>query len=639
MSGATKILAAAGGAGGEGEYVEDVFSIDLWTGDGSSQAIENGIDLSNEGGMVWIKNRVNGDSIAFSHSLFDPTIGLNIRMKSDSSGAEQSVASTLTSFNTDGYDLGTGNSVNYSNAADFVGWTFRKANGFFFQDEVVKAVSTNRTVDLSSLGTVGMVAVKRTDSAGSWYVWHKDLSAGKLLYLEQTAGEATLGEITMSGATLTLEDGVITDGTYLVYAWAHDSQVFGSDSDQSIIKCGTYSSNGSLTGPQISLGWEPQYLLIKRVDAGSAYNWLLMDITRGIGFKVNKYLKADTSAAEANTGSAVGLRADGFQILTNTAALNNEDEDGEYIYMAIRRPMKTPEAGTEVFTAFQGTNAGSASVKAYTAGFPVDMAFHTRTEASQDNYWSSRLTWPSYLISNTDADETTASTWTFDSLTQFFNDYGANTSFAYMFKRGPGFMDVVAYTGTFVAGTVAHGLGVIPEMIIVKDRDDTLDWAVYHADVGSTHQGRLNSTNAFADHSGYWNDTDPTDAVFTVGAYSRTNASGDGFIAILFATLEGISKVGSYTADATLTTIDCGFAATARFILIKRTDDDGDWYYWDSVRGIVAGNDPYLLLNENDVEVTDTDYIDPDNSGFQITAAGSSTINIDTATYIFLAIA
>jgi hypothetical protein len=59
----------------------------------------------------------------------------------------------------------------------------------------------------------------------------------------------------------------------------------------------------------------------------------------------------------------------------------------------------------------------------------------------------------------------------------------------------------------------------------------------------------------------------------------------------------GVSKVGSYTGTGTTLSIDCGFTAGARFILIKRTDSTGDWYVWDTARGIIAGNDPYLLLN------------------------------------------
>ena len=74
--------------------------------------------------------------------------------------------------------------------------------------------------------------------------------------------------------------------------------------------------------------------------------------------------------------------------------------------------------------------------------------------------------------------------------------------------------------------------------------------------------------------------------------------------------------------------------------MIKRYDSTGDWYVYDTARGIAAGDDAYILMNgPAAAEVTGTDYVDPDNSGFQITAAGSGTINIDTATYIFLAIA
>ena len=79
--------------------------------------------------------------------------------------------------------------------------------------------------------------------------------------------------------------------------------------------------------------------------------------------------------------------------------------------------------------------------------------------------------------------------------------------------------------------------------------------------------------------------------------------------------------------------MDCGFTSGARFVLLKRTDASGDWYVWDSERGIVSGNDPYLLLNSTAAEVTNTDYIDPLASGFTITS------NFTAGDYIFYAIA
>ena len=105
-------------------------------------------------------------------------------------------------------------------------------------------------------------------------------------------------------------------------------------------------------------------------------------------------------------------------------------------------------------------------------------------------------------------------------------------------------------------------------------------------------------------------------------------------VAFLFATLAGISKVGTFShTNGSSTDVDCGFSSGSSYIIVKRTDSTGDWYVWDSARGIVSGNDPYLALNSTDNPVTNTDLIDPLNSGFQI-ASGFTTGN-----YIFYAIA
>ena len=107
----------------------------------------------------------------------------------------------------------------------------------------------------------------------------------------------------------------------------------------------------------------------------------------------------------------------------------------------------------------------------------------------------------------------------------------------------------------------------------------------------------------------------------------------------LFATCKGVSKVGSYTGTGALQTIACGFTSGARFVLIKRTDSTGDWYVWDSTRGITSGNDPYLLMNSTPAEVIATNYVDTDTAGFKVTAAAPADINAVGGTYIFLAIA
>jgi len=117
------------------------------------------------------------------------------------------------------------------------------------------------------------------------------------------------------------------------------------------------------------------------------------------------------------------------------------------------------------------------------------------------------------------------------------------------------------------------------------------------------------------------------------------NYAGDDMIAYLFASVNGISKIGTYTGTGNDLDVNCGFTNGARFVLVKRTDSSGDWYMWDSLRGIVAGNDPYLLINQQAAQVTNQDYIDPLSSGFTITSSAPAALNNSGGTYIFYAIA
>jgi hypothetical protein len=213
----------------------------------------------------------------------------------------------------------------------------------------------------------------------------------------------------------------------------------------------------------------------------------------------------------------------------------------------------------------------------------------------------------------------------------------------YEFRRAPGFFDVVAYTGTNTAGqnAVPHNLGAVPELIIYKARTGATNvaWYVYSAGLGIDYYLLLNGSNAKTNFS-LSNGVSPTSSNFyTTPGDSATSATGYTYIAYLFASCPGVSKVGSYTGTGTTLNIDCGFTAGARFVLIKRTDSTGDWYVWDTARGIVSGNDPYLLLNSAAAEVTGTDYIDPLSSGFQISSTAPAAINANGGSFIYLAIA
>lgn len=631
------ISVAGGAGGGEGLYVDDVFSTFLYTGNKpSSQTITNGIDLSGEGGMVWIKRR----ETAGNHVLYDTERGATKSLYPAETDAENTRTGGLTSFNSNGFSIGSNSYENYAGDS-IVSWTFRKAPGFF---DVVTYSGTGSAQNIShSLGSVpGMIIIHCRDGSHDWEVYHRSLggnSSIKLNSYDTSRSDSTIWNNTnptSSAFTVGTSSNVNQNGhEYVAYIFAHDEQSFGTDEDESIIKCGYYVGNGSNDGPEINLGFEPQFLLYK--GSTQAANWEIIDVLRGMPRGTSmKVLRANTNAAEFTDFSTYPTST-GFKI-TNNGGSNNASGKA-YIYMAIRRPHKPPTAGTEVFDIKART---SANPNLFSIALPyADAAWNKITNSTGSWMISSRLTDRKWMRFNETQAEQDANAgnleWDYNyKVNPYFwsnNDSEVN----YILKRAPGFFDVVAYTGTGSAQNINHNLESVPEMIICKARDVGYNWTIYNSSSGATKRLRFNNNPHSSQTS--WNNTAPTSSVFTVGSDANTNNSSTNYIAYLFATLDGVSKIGSFSGTGSNINVDCGFTAGARFVLIKRTDNDGDWYVWDSARGIVSGNDPYLLMNSNAAEVTNTDYVDPLSSGFTVTSSAPAALNTSGGTYLFLAIA
>jgi hypothetical protein len=304
-----------------------------------------------------------------------------------------------------------------------------------------------------------------------------------------------------------------------------------------------------------------------------------------------------------------------------------------------------------VYNAVSRTGTGSAATITG-IGFAPDLLDNQRTTAGSYTGFFDRLRGGGTLLyralddpDTTVTGQTTQFNTTMDGFavgTSTASDSGNNNTVPYIwhcYKRAPSVFDIVCYTGTGVARTVTHNLAAVPELMIVKRRSSAEDWLTYSSATGNTKYLYINGVATAQVDSRMWNDTTPTSSVFTVGTYGGVNSSGGTFVAYLFATCAGVSKVGSYTGTGALQTIPCGFTTGARFILIKRTDSTGDWYVYDSTRGITSGNDPYLLWNTTGAEVTGTNYVDTDTTGFKVTAAAPAGLNASGGTYIFLAIA
>ena len=219
----------------------------------------------------------------------------------------------------------------------------------------------------------------------------------------------------------------------------------------------------------------------------------------------------------------------------------------------------------------------------------------------------------------------------------------ANTNDIYWaFARAPGFFDVVCYTGTSIARTVNHNLGVVPELMIAKSRSTggtNRGWWVYAAPLGNAQALYLNATDN-AQVTSIWNSTTPTSTVFSVDGAYLVNESGTTYVWYGFASCPGVQSIQSFVGDGTTgRTINCGFTGGARFVCIKATSTTGSWWTFDSARGIVTNNDPALQLNSTAAEVTSADAIDTAASGFIVNQEATCSLNASGVTYLVWAIA
>ena len=198
---------------------------------------------------------------------------------------------------------------------------------------------------------------------------------------------------------------------------------------------------------------------------------------------------------------------------------------------------------------------------------------------------------------------------------------------------------IVSYTGTGSNATIGHGLGVTPKWIIVKQRNATRSWEVFHSSIPSmnTKYIELNTTAAASTYSPVWGGTDPTSTTFHVGTDNSTNNNSGSFIAYCFAEKKGYSKFGSYTGNQNT---DGPFVYTGfrpAWVMVKRTDSTSDWLICDSKRPGFNPIDDKLFPNTSQAEdpYESFDFV---SNGFKITSAGTGH-NASGANMIYMAFA
>ena len=332
VSGATLLL-----EGAEATGVASTFSTTLYTGNSGTQTITNGIDLAGDGGMVWGKVRSISDNpwIVDSENGIGSNGTYNYLQTNLTTGLSNFGDRSVSSFNSDGFTLANSTNDQFNLSPEtYVSWTFKKQAKFF---DIVTYTGTGSAQTIAhNLGSVpGCIIVKQTNGARDWPVYHRGIDATNPSHYkiplnkdEARANEANIWNDTEPTSThFTVGSDGETGGngnTYVAYLFAHDTDA------SSLIKCGSYTGTGS-TGKAVTLGWEPQWLMIKKANAIGSWN--IMDAQRGFASGNDNVLRANSSVAEITAYNYGEPTSTGFE-LTNDISVNSSGDT--FIYIAIR---------------------------------------------------------------------------------------------------------------------------------------------------------------------------------------------------------------------------------------------------------------------------------------------------------------
>jgi len=537
-----------------------------WEGNSGNQKI-SGLPFSPD--LVWIKNR----DATNSHGLYDTVRGATNFLSSDSTGAEATSSTTLTSFDKNGFNLGSSNQVN--GAYSYVGWAWDAGDGDPVSNtdgsitSTVKASTTNGFSIVGYQGTLAdasighglssapdMIIIKnRNRSAGTnWVVYHSAIGASERILLNDSAVASSSGNI--FGSTPTdpdadvfyvgnvnwVNNNVTNENDHIAYCW-HD--VTGKQ------KFGSYEGTGATQS--VTTGFRPGFLLIKNIDyAGTgSEHWSIVDGSRSPFDPQHDWLFANGDFAENTneTNRSVTFTNTGFTINSTTDFLNRNGD-------------------TFIYAAFAG------SYSDYITDYNTDGDVDTRVKANDTTGFSI----VSYKCKDT----------------------------------------------TVKGDTIGHGLSSAPDFMIFKGRNNATgrNWGVYHTSIGNTGGVLLNSSGVTITSDEWWNNTSPTNSVVTLGNYSYVQENGYDYIAYCWAEKTGYSKFGINTTSR----VSCGFKPA--LVILKDTAVSGSWYLLDNTRDADGDFNHQLyaqLSNSEDAPSTSTLTIDDgtaygnDGGGFTVT--------------------
>ena len=514
----------------------------LYRGSGEIQTIA---DIGFSPDLVWIKAR----DVAYNHRMFDSVRGPSKRLQSNTTAAEADEDGVI-SFDNDGMTVehaGTNNSGNTfaawcwdagdsapaSNSNGTIASTVKAstANGFSVVTYTGNATA-GATVGHGLSSTPEMYMVKSTSLTTGWVVYHKDAaSSPEDGYMSLNGTDAFFDTITWNDTAPT--SSVFSLGptgyssnnsgaTYVAYCW-HSVSGYS--------KIGSYTGNGSATGPTITCGFRPAFVMIKRTD--STGSWYIFDVNRDPDNKGQRYIRPNADSTEGGSGTGqeyIDFQSNGFQIIASGSDFGDGNtSSANYIYMAFAggldtiAPVNTDGSVTSRVKASDDTGfsvvryEGLGNTTNQTIGVGLNWSSKNKVvftknldDATYNWGVNSNLLGSNKVLSlnttNNDSQENSSHYITYG--TNTFTTYnGSNilnlndNYIAYCFAETSGKSKFGTYTGTGSSGKAITGLGFRPALIIIKSYDETRNWVIVDDKRGGS-VGHLHPSSTAAEQTG-----------------------------------------------------------------------------------------------------------------------------------------
>jgi len=538
------------------------FGCVTFTGSRSGRSVA---DVGFSPDFVWIKRRDSGPT---EHGLFDTVRGPGKSLKSNAQTAEQTQEDSLTSFDSDGFSLDdngqAGPDVNYGTSGSYVAWCWdagdsapvSNSNGTIAS--TVKASSTYgfSIVSFASSGssaTVGhglssapeLIIGKNRDSSGAWSVYSAPVGNTKRLKLESTDAEQTSGVWGNTTPTSTVFTQNLTSTTNNMICYC-----FHSVSGYS--KIGSYTGNGSATGPTVTTGFRPAWVMIKRIDSGGTGNWFIADSTRdAIGLQT-KDLQPNSTSAEVDNAAFLEFTATGFQLKTTGTAVNGSG--GSFLYMAFAGGIDTisqintdggqtsrvKASDATGFSIVNHTGSGDGNTIGHGLSSAPEMVFQKKLDSTGDWIVGTTLVDGSYdfLRFNTTAAKSN-SVVSAPTSSVFSSNVGGTRTMAYCFVSTTGVSKFGTYTGTGGSSAVTVTTGFKPAFIMIKRTDSTGDWYILDSARYASDDNNnvfLEANTSDAESTASTNNVDFTSTGFVIDSTGNAfNANGGTFLYMAFA--------------------------------------------------------------------------------------------------------